>query len=82
MLKPNVDDTQRKISAFLNNEYIPDLLLQSVADFVDINDIATVNTMSHDLASLYVEMQKKSDSYITKIDAIVSSTLLNDKQAK
>ena len=50
MLRPNIDETQRKVSAFLNYDFMPDLLLQSVADFVDINDMVTINTMMSDLA--------------------------------
>jgi hypothetical protein len=53
MIHAEPQDSHFKLNTIFSNDYSPDLLLQSIQDFIDVNDIATVNTVYNDVTQMY-----------------------------
>ena len=58
MLKPNISEAQRKQDAVLAHNFVPDLTLNSLLDFVDIRDPSVVNVLYQSISKLYETMSK------------------------
>ncbi|CDW75700.1 UNKNOWN [Stylonychia lemnae] len=82
LLRPRVDETMRRQNAFFSFEYAPDLLLQSIQDFTEINDISSINTIYNDLTNIYNQVVQNQEKMIDDFEQIVKTSLVTDQQAK
>ena len=84
MLKPNIDEWQVKQQAFYNYDYTPDLLLQSLIDFFDLNDISTINTVYADISAMQAVSLNGTDNktIYDSLNHIVNNSLISDSEAK
>ncbi len=52
MLRPRIESWEREQNAFFSNDYTPDLLLKSVQELIDMNDISTINSVFSDVTQM------------------------------
>lgn len=73
-------DEEVKQNAVFMQDYTPDLLLQSIQDFIDVNDIATINTVYSDLSQMYGTLNnrltKDNKTLIADFERVADSTLI------
>lgn len=51
-LVPRIEAAEREQNAYFSNEYTPDLMLKSVQEIIDVNDISTINSVYTDVTTM------------------------------
>ena len=56
LMQPILTEEQKKQNAILSNNYVPDLQLKSLLDFIDIGDPSIINFVYGSISKLYERM--------------------------
>lgn len=49
---PRIEAAEREQNAYFSNEYSPDLMLKSVQEILDVNDISAINSVYSDVTEM------------------------------
>jgi len=49
---PCIEAAEREQNAYFSNEYSPDLMLKSVQEILDVNDISAINSVYSDVTEM------------------------------